>query len=222
MLTGACAVLLVGLSFLFYQPFAQWYGQGYTSFELWTGDHSPFWSYLTHWGLFLFVIVSWMVWETLDWMAKTPVSALKKLRPYVGLIGFVLVMLVVAIFVLLIKGVQIAWLVLPLMVWSAILILRPGQPDVKRLVLFFIGTALTLTLAVELVVLKGDIGRMNTVFKFYLQAWTLFSLSAAAGLIWLLPAVIQEWSGRLADGLAGGSGHVGWRGSHVHRPGRGR
>jgi YYY domain-containing protein len=194
-LAGACAVLLVGLSFLFYQPFAQWYGQGYTSFELWTGDHSPFWSYLTHWGLFLFVIISWMVWETLDWMAKTPVSALKKLRPYVGLIGTVLVMLVLTVFLLLIKGVQIAWLVLPLMLWSVILILRPGQPDVKRLVLFFVGTALTLTLAVELVVLKGDIGRMNTVFKFYLQAWTLFSLSAAAGLIWMLPAVIHEWSG---------------------------
>jgi YYY domain-containing protein len=195
LLTGACAVLLVGLSFLFYAPFARWYGQGYTSFELWTGDHSPFWSYTTHWGLFLFVIISWMVWETRDWMAKTPVSALNKLRPYVGLIGFVLVMLFVAIFALLLKGVQIAWLVLPLMLWSAILILRPGQPDVKRLVLFFVGTALTLTLAVELIVLKGDLGRMNTVFKFYLQAWTLFSLSAAAGLIWLLPAVIKEWSG---------------------------
>jgi YYY domain-containing protein len=194
-LTGACALLLVGLSFLFYEPFARWYGQGYTSFELWTGDHSPFWSYTTHWGLFLFVIISWMVWETRDWMAKTPVSALNKLRPYLGIIGFVLLMMVVAIFALLLKGVQIAWLVLPLMLWSAVLILRPGQPDVKRLVLFFIGTALTLTLSVELIVLKGDIGRMNTVFKFYLQAWTLFSLSAAAGLIWLLPAVFKEWTG---------------------------
>jgi uncharacterized membrane protein len=136
-----------------------------------------------------------MIYETLDWMAKTPVSALKKLRPYLGIIGTVLAMLVLSVFLLLIKGVQIAWLVLPLMLWAVILILRPGQPDVKRLVLFFIGTALTLTLAVELVVLKGDIGRMNTVFKFYLQAWTLFSLSAAAGLIWMIPAVLKEWSG---------------------------
>ena len=197
LLAGACAVLLVGLSFLFYEPFAQWYGQGYTSFELWTGDHAPFWSYLTHWGLFLFVIISWMIWETLDWMAKTPLSALKKLRPYLGIMATVLAMLVVAVFLLLIKGVQIAWLVLPLMLWAVILILRPGQPDAKRLVLFLVGTALTLTLAVELVVLKGDIGRMNTVFKFYLQAWTLFSLSAAAGLIWMLPAVIKSWYGTL-------------------------
>jgi uncharacterized membrane protein len=50
-----------------------------------------------------------------------------------------------------------------------------------------IGTGMVLTLAVEVVAVKGDIGRMNTVFKFYYQAWTLLSLSAAAGLVWLWP-----------------------------------
>lgn len=54
----------------------------------------------------------------------------------------------------------------------------------KRVVLFLTGTGLVLTLFVEVVVLKGDIGRMNTVFKFYLQVWTLFSMSAAAAGWW--------------------------------------
>jgi len=47
--------------------------------------------------------------------------------------------------------------------------LRPDQPDVKRLVFFMIGTAMVLTLFVELFALHGDIGRMNTVFKFIIK-----------------------------------------------------
>jgi uncharacterized membrane protein len=53
-------------------------------------------------------------------------------------------------------------------------------------VLFLIGSALALTLAVEYVVLKGDIGRMNTVFKFYLQVWTMMAIAAAASLPWII------------------------------------
>jgi uncharacterized membrane protein len=56
-----------------------------------------------------------------------------------------------------------------------------------------VGGGLLLTLVVELVVLRGDIGRMNTVFKFYLQVWTLFAISAAAGFGWLLET-LPTWN----------------------------
>lgn len=189
----AAAALLVVAAKLLYYPFAYWFGQGYTEIQPWKGDHTPFWSYLTHWGLFLFVLISWLVWETRDWMAKTPVSALNRLRPYRGWIQAGVVLLLVLTLGGLLLGVHIAWLALPMAAWALVLMLRPGQPDAKRLVLLMTAVALALTLAVEVIVLKGDIGRMNTVFKFYFQAWTLFSLSAAAALMWLLPAVAKEW-----------------------------
>jgi uncharacterized membrane protein len=49
-----------------------------------------------------------------------------------------------------------------------------------------IGTGLALTPAVEVITLRGDIGRMNTVFKLYMQVWMLFAVSAAAAFGWLL------------------------------------
>lgn len=190
---AALFALLVGFSFVLYRPFTAWYGQGYNAIDFWKGDHTPLSSYLTHWGLFLFIIVTWFVWETRDWMAKTPASALRKLYPYGNLIRGALIFLAVLLLGFLFLGVKIAILALPLAAWAAVLIFRPGQPDEKRAVLFMVGTALTLTLLVEVTTLRGDIGRMNWVFKFYLQAWTLLSLSAAAGLIWLFPAVAMEW-----------------------------
>jgi len=186
--------LLAAFAVLFYQPFARWYGLGYSSLDLWKNEKTPLGSYLTHWGLFLFVIVSWMTWETRQWMAQTPVSALAKLKPYEILIEIALA-LVVALTVAFqfALNVKIAWLAFPLAAWALLLMLRPNQPDVKRLILFMVGTGLVLTMVVEFVVLVGDIGRMNTVFKFYLQVWVLFALSAAAAFGWLL-AEFDQWS----------------------------
>ena len=98
-------------------------------------------------------------------------------------IGIAVVIALLAFFA--VEGVRAGWLALPLAAWAGILILRPDMPDVKRGVLLMIGTGLVLTLAVEVVVLVGDIGRMNTVFKLYLQAWILLAVSAAAAFGWL-------------------------------------
>jgi len=202
-------LLLAVLSYGLYLPYREWYAQPYSSIIPWTGTHTPLVSYLTHWGLFLFVIVSWMVWETHEWMASTPLSSLRKLQRYSSLIISTLIVIFLACLLLSVKipgienmslvgklpigrGASLAWFILPLAVWAGVLLLRPGMPDLKRLVLFLVGTALLITLMVEVVVVRGDIGRMNTVFKFYLQAWALFAVSAAAALGWLL-APVKRW-----------------------------
>jgi uncharacterized membrane protein len=105
-------------------------------------------------------------------------------RPLVGIILLV-VICIVGIAFLTSWGLQIASVSFIVLALAGILFLWAGLPLEKRAVLFMIGTGTALTVFVELVVLEGDIGRMNTVFKFYLQVWTLFSLSAVAALAWI-------------------------------------
>lgn len=189
----AAPAALALLSVLVYKPFMDWYRQGYASIRLWDGTQTPSASYLVHWTIFLFFIIAWMLWETRQWLASTPLSSVRKLERsafliYVGVVLFI----AVAAWLFLI-GVAITWLVLPLLVWVGLLLIRPGQDESKRLALFIIGTGLFLTLFVEVIVLQGDVSRMNTVFKFYMQAWVLLALGAAFALGWTLDA-LRQWS----------------------------
>jgi YYY domain-containing protein len=198
---AGAVIALTLLSFILYQPYRAWYSQVYSSLTAWKGPFTPVFSYLTHWSVLLFVVVSWMAWETHEWMAETPVSALRKLKPYQILIeGSILLLVIVLLFLqyrissLFFPGVSITWIALPIAVWAGVLLLRPNLPDTKRFVLFLIGTALIITIVVELVVVVGDIGRQNTIFKFYLQAWFLLAISAGAALAWTLPAFLNKWN----------------------------
>jgi YYY domain-containing protein len=193
-LTAVFALVL--LSFLLYQPFAYWFGQGYTRVDIWEGDRTPLDSYFTHWGLFLFIIVSWMSWETYHWMKTTPASHLVKLKPYLNWVYAILVLFIIIMFLFLLMGVPVGLIVLPIGLWVVVLMLRPDRTDSGRFHLFLIGTAVTLTLVVELVFLPGDIGRMNTVFKFYLQAWIMFASAAGVCFGWLLQS-LRYWRVRL-------------------------
>lgn len=196
--TGGAVVLLFVLSRLMYLPYRIAYYQAYSALDPWKGPFTPISSYLTMWGLLLFIIVAWMVWETREWMAQTPASSLRKLKPFQWLIEGALVVFALMLFVIQYMqssteygGVAVAWIALPIAAWAGVLILRPNLPDTKRFALFLIGTALLITVVVELAVVRGDIGRQNTIFKFYLQSWFMLAVSAAAAFAWTLPSVMR-------------------------------
>ena len=190
-LSVGAVIILFLLSHYLYEPYRAWYSQAYSALDEWKGPFTPIGSYLTHWLVFLFIVVSWMVWETHEWMASTPVSSLRKLRPYALLIEGTLVVFALALLVLAFKRISIGWIALPIAAWAAVLLLRPNLPDAKRFVLFLIGTALLITIVVEVVAVRGDIGRQNTIFKFYMQAWILLAVSAGAAFAWTLPGFFK-------------------------------
>ena len=187
---GILTAISFGLiSYFLYHPFTKWYGQGYTSIDFWTGKKTPLGPYLTHWGYFIFIIYSWLIKEVVNWMRITPLSALNKIYPYrSGIIAGILLLLTVMAF-LVIRGAVISILVIPAVAISGLLLFGKGSSEKQRFILIFTCIGLGLTLLVELVVLSGDIGRMNTVFKFYLQAWTCLAISSSWYLSQLLMGI---------------------------------
>lgn len=187
----AQAAVLAAGSFLFFPPYVLAYRTGYTSFVAWTGSRTPLWAYIDIWGLFLFLIISWMAWETWQWVKSirqnTPDRA--RLLPVLVVAASCLGITVLGItIVAAVQDYPVAALALPLMLWAIGLFFRPEQALEKRVILAIVTLALVLTLMVEVIVLQGDIGRMNTVFKFYVQVWILMAAAAAAALGWVWPA----------------------------------
>jgi len=75
----------------------------------------------------------------------------------------------------------------PLAVLGLLLLFRARVSPSERLWAWLVLLGLAMTLGVEVIVIQGDVGRMNTVFKFYMQVWLMWGVAAAAALAWLLP-----------------------------------
>ena len=70
-------------------------------------------------------------------------------------------------------------LALTLALLAAFLLFSRRPDGTRQFILCLMGLGLVLTAVVEVIVLRGDISRMNTVFKFYLQVWVMWAVASA-------------------------------------------
>jgi YYY domain-containing protein len=96
------------------------------------------------------------------------------------------------------RGLAVFALGLPVALLGLLLLFRPSISSTERLWAYLVLLGLAMSLGVEVIVLQGDIGRMNTVFKFYLQVWLMWGVAAAAALAWMVPRL---WSWDYGRGL---------------------
>jgi YYY domain-containing protein len=175
------AILVLTASLLFY-PYTKYYATAYAGLQRYKEATTKLPDYLTVWGFFLALVAIYLISELIQ-------QARDRSTP--RWIQALLPAIIVAVIVLIGAGWVLKariWLIaLPLAVLSVTLSLGREIPPSRRFVLLLIGLALAITMGVEVVRQKDDIGRMNTVFKLYLQAWVLLAIASAVGLANWIP-----------------------------------
>lgn len=109
--------------------------------------------------------------------------------PWMELLPWVALVPVVAALVALLASQYLVALLIGVCVVALLSLFERDISPQRMLLVLFVGLGAVLTLGVEFVTIKGDIGRMNTVFKFYLQAWFLFGIASAL----LVVTVLSMW-----------------------------
>jgi YYY domain-containing protein len=198
---------VMALSLLAFLPFHQ----SYEAFN--AGIEASWWRtsidrFLGIHGLFLFIIATFLIYQA-RFVLKGAVLGIW-LRPpadWLGGGGFHLTGLQAGLSLALLAAVLLAvtgfWTAVMLLVFLMLAgtVARDvlssqdrGRPFTS-MPLVLLSMALAIGIGVELVRLQGDIGRMNTFFKYYLEVWVLLSI-VSAYMLWHLGSqgVFRHWT----------------------------
>ena len=176
---GAAAALVIGSRLLFY-PFSHSFATDYAGFTLWDGERTGATEFLKINGLWLFLLLSGAL--VYYWRRGTSLLTLVLVGAAAVAISFAVAW----------REFTALWLIIPMLgaaigVLLAMLFQRKRgepRPSVGTILpVLWACAALGLCFVSEILVAKGDIGRMNTVFKLGMQSWTLFGLTAALAMI---------------------------------------
>ena len=173
-------LLIIPVSLLLYRPFFAAFSRKGMGIGLVRDLTTPLPGFLTMFGFFLFVILSWLAWRAARQKARRPQAAFGALIVVLGIIAFAAPR---------IGGTDRATLLFALALagFSAIILfrrIRVGHAD--RFAWLCLCYACLIVAGCELIFIRdflqgGEYKRMNTIFKFYLPAWFLLSIAAAYG-----------------------------------------
>ncbi len=191
-LVQVAVVLLLGN--VLFHPFVSHFATESSGVDLWiegqasgtlmqvaNAARSPLWSVVQIYGFWLLVLVGG---GALLWLRVPGVRGWQATGGAV-VAGIALACGVIALLASTQPTMSAPLLLLPLLIAAVGLLYVARRLAPRRLLPVLWGsTALALLVGVEYLVVRGDIGRMNTVFKFGLHSWLLFALAAAVTLPW--------------------------------------
>ena len=211
---GLKSLFVFAVGYVVFLPFHLNYETFFASLEA-TTDTTILWRFLGISGLFVFIIGSFFVYESRDWLLAAwrdmrrglawtveAVSSDDEASPgegkaHIGVGRVVLLVLaavllgviLTAIFSLEAVGSTIPFvaLLLALVMVVGLRWLASSRADGPHLafVAVVVGVPLMLAIGLDIFRVANDVDRMNSVFKFYLQIWVMLAL-ASAYLLWRL------------------------------------
>ncbi|MDO8689790.1 MAG: DUF2298 domain-containing protein, partial [Dehalococcoidia bacterium] len=167
-------------SYVLYYPFHYYYQQFYAGVNP-SPEKTPLLQYLGVHGLFILIIGAYLLTRLRGGLKRVPGGSSLMAVAGVWLFGLIAA--------LLLMGLPTAAFLVFMLSLSA-LALAAARDRASMVAAVLILAALALGLGVEFVTIKGDIQRMNTVFKFYLQAWVLMGVASG----YCLTVLAKAWS----------------------------
>ena len=185
------AVGVLAVSLLSFWPFHQFYETFNSGLDA-SRWRTPVDRFVAIHGLFLFIAVTFLVLRS-----RTDLATLmrverrgEELPPGMGWLRLIVVAVVFAGVIFAVLGYWNAVLLSAFLLlvfsaaWRVLQSPEPARPyDIMALAM--LAMAAFIAIGVDLVTVEGDIGRMNTLFKYYLEVWVFLAI-ASAYMLWRL------------------------------------
>ncbi len=197
--TIAAIALLAAVQIAVAWPFTSTFTTGGVGVRLYPGPATPFVAWLQHYGLFVWVLLPWLLFPPSrarpGVAARSPVShRVRVVLLAVAIAGFA----AVAVALALAAGRGGAAPAAGAMAGMLALALREAvdasAPATRRWIATIVAVGFAVQLVPEALVVGHDIGRQNTYFKFHLQSWVALALATGpAAALLLAPPSSRVW-----------------------------